>query len=285
MTAIALVVIKASVILVVASLTVTVATRVRAAIRHLILAAAFLALLILPVAIRVLPEQPLPFRISAVETAEPLYVTHPLDTPRPLAEHSRIVSAATPPSWHLWPLGTLLTLIWAAGAVIALLPLAVGRRALRQLRREAIDWRTGDSLLRELIGGRRPVRAVSVSLHRAVTGPMTFGVLRPVIVFPPDAVEWRTADLRRALRHELEHVRRADCLIDAVARVTCALYWFHPLAWLSWHRLRLEAERACDDAVVRESEAVAYAEQLVSLAARVSTTHAPLLAMTAVGAT
>jgi uncharacterized protein (TIGR03435 family) len=152
-------------------------------------------------------------------------------------------------------------------------------RALRQLRRESIDWREGDSLLRELSGGRRPIRAVSVSLHRALTGPMTFGVMRPVIVFPPDAVEWRTADLRRALRHELEHVRRADCLVDAVARVICALYWFHPLAWLSWHRLRLEAERACDDAVVRESGAVAYAEQLVSLAARMSTTPAPLLAM------
>jgi uncharacterized protein (TIGR03435 family) len=61
--------------------------------------------------------------------------------------------------------------------------------------------------------------------------------------------------------------------------VTCALYWFHPLAWLSWHRLRLEAERACDDAVLRDSEPVAYAEQLVSLAARVSATRAPVLAM------
>jgi uncharacterized protein (TIGR03435 family) len=82
------------------------------------------------------------------------------------------------------------------------------------------------------------------------------------------------------MQHELEHVRRRDCLVDALARLTCAFYWFHPLAWLCWHRLRFEAERACDDAVLlRESDAIGYAEQLVSLATQVTTAQTPLLAM------
>jgi uncharacterized protein (TIGR03435 family) len=58
------------------------------------------------------------------------------------------------------------------------------------------------------------------------------------------------------------------------------LYWFHPLAWIAWRKLVLEAERSCDDAVLRRSEATAYADQLVRLAKRLPTAQrSPLLAM------
>ena len=57
-----------------------------------------------------------------------------------------------------------------------------------------------------------------------------------------------------------------------MARFVCALYWFHPLVWMAWRRLRLEAERACDDAVLRRAEATAYADQLVLLAERLAST-------------
>jgi bla regulator protein blaR1 len=89
-------------------------------------------------------------------------------------------------------------------------------------------------------------------------------------LLPDEAGEWNEADLRRALVHELEHVRRGDWAIQLAARVTCILYWFHPLVWVALRRLSLEAERAADDAVVRSAEHTEYAEQLVSLAGRLS---------------
>jgi TonB family protein len=48
---------------------------------------------------------------------------------------------------------------------------------------------------------------------------------------------------------------------------------------MAWRRLELEAERSCDDAVLRQSEATAYADQLVGLAERFSAGHRSLLAM------
>ena len=65
------------------------------------------------------------------------------------------------------------------------------------------------------------------------------------------------------------------------ARCACALYWFHPLVWVAWRRLSLEAERSCDDAVLAGSEATAYADQLVGLAQeRLSLAkRSPLVAM------
>jgi len=58
------------------------------------------------------------------------------------------------------------------------------------------------------------------------------------------------------------------------------MYWFHPLVWTAWRRLGLEAERSCDDAVVISEDSADYAEQLVSLAQRMSAMPAqPMLGM------
>jgi Zn-dependent protease with chaperone function len=70
--------------------------------------------------------------------------------------------------------------------------------------------------------------------------------------------------------HELAHVRRGDWVSQCFARAICALYWFHPLVWVAWRQLQLEAERACDDAVLACAEATDYANQLVGLAKRLS---------------
>src|SRR5207302_9963933 len=92
----------------------------------------------------------------------------------------------------------------------------------------------------------------------------------PAIVLPQDAPAWEMEDLNRAIVHELEHVRRGDWLSHCIARVVCAVYWFHPLVWIAWRQLALAAERSCDDAVLGRSEATAYADQLVGLAQRLS---------------
>jgi hypothetical protein len=99
-------------------------------------------------------------------------------------------------------------------------------------------------------------------------------------MLPEDAQSWDEKDLERALVHELEHVRRYDWAIHCLARVACAAYWFHPLVWAAWRQLTLEAERSCDDAVLRNAEATAYANQLLALARkRFTTGRSPALAM------
>lgn len=95
---------------------------------------------------------------------------------------------------------------------------------------------------------------------------MTFGARWPIVLFPDAARHWPADALRRALVHEVEHVRRYDWPILLLARAACALYWFIPLSWIAFRRLRLEAERACDDAVVLGGDGPDYAAELVHLA-------------------
>jgi TonB family protein len=85
-------------------------------------------------------------------------------------------------------------------------------------------------------------------------------------VLPADAVQWSDDRRRAVLAHELAHVRRGDWVVHVVAAVVCAAYWFHPLFWLAYRRLRDESEHACDDIVVNLGvDAQDYAVHLLQI--------------------
>jgi TonB family protein len=65
----------------------------------------------------------------------------------------------------------------------------------------------------------------------------------------------------------LAHVSRGDWGLQIAAAVLRAAFWFNPLTWIIHSRLRDEAERACDDTVLRLGTAeTAYAEHLLEIA-------------------
>ncbi len=112
--------------------------------------------------------------------------------------------------------------------------------------------------------------------------PMTWGIRRPAILLPAEADEWTAERRRDVLLHELAHVKRHDFLIQLIARIACAVYWFHPLVWLAATRLREERERACDDHVLRAGATPsAYATHLLDIARGLRAARATSLASVA----
>ena len=116
-----------------------------------------------------------------------------------------------------------------------------------------------------------------IYLSDKVSAPMVFGVFRPRIVLP---CQYPSQQLHYILLHERAHIKRCDNLRRLLAVYTACLHWFNPLVWLFLSAYLKELELACDETVMRHSDAVArkeYAKTLLQCAA------APSLYMSAFG--
>jgi TonB family protein len=271
---------KATVILGLALSVAATMRRARASVRALILAAAFGALLMIPIAAIVIPPVTVTIPVSHATTR----VLRPPDQGAPSPSsvgYAQGASDAVRSSSRVRRLsvGSVLRAVWITGVIVFLLPMVTMVWRLRGVERTGVRL-AEESRAAEAFAAEAGIRReIAVLGSGDVTVPVTYGVLRSIVVMPSCSEQWTPDDVRRALIHEIEHVRRADWPVQLAARTACAIYWFHPLAWMAWRRLRLECERACDDAVVQASDETAYAEQLVTLARRLSAKPIAALSM------
>src|SRR6266436_5981121 len=223
-----------------------------AAARHLVWTAAAAAVLALPFLSVTLPILPVPvagallpdvsvvFQTAATARAD---VAVSRDT-----QQSIMSSAAQPAPWRPdWRLS--LMLLWAAGAVAALMQMLVTCARIWRLRRAAMPSTDGDlsKVLAKGLGISHPVEVLETGQGLM---PMTFGILRPAVFMPFDAAAWSDERRRIVLLHELAHVRRGDTTTQLLARVALILNWWNPLAWKAWREFLKERERATDDLVL-----------------------------------
>jgi len=168
----------------------------------------------------------------------------------------------------------LIALVWTAGAVVAGLRFVAGLVALRRIRVRATALRRADApdalaAASRLAGLARPV---TLLVSTEVPVPVTWGVRRPVVGLPAAAAHWSAERLRLVLLHELLHVRRRDVLVEFFLEAVTVAFWFHPAVWLAARQLRLERERACDEAVLdtgaRASEYCGHLVEIMRAAAR-----------------
>jgi beta-lactamase regulating signal transducer with metallopeptidase domain len=230
-----------------------------AATRHFVWALTLGSALLFGVAAWFAPAVPVPipevartFR-PAVAVASAVTVSAPAHTLS--ADTSSVVSM---------PL--LLAIIWLSGVGVAALWLCAGHLALRSVVRTAVpvQWQPLIDEARRAMGVAREVR---VLMTARVSAPLTAGVLRPVIVMPADAEDWPEERRRAAVLHEMAHVARHDALVQWIANIALALYWFHPVVWIARTRLRNASELATDDRVVSVGMvAPDYAEHLLDVA-------------------
>lgn len=97
--------------------------------------------------------------------------------------------------------------------------------------------------------------------------PFVMGFFRPVIYLPSGIAE---SDREYILLHEQYHIRRRDHQVKALSMVLLAVYWFHPLVWLSYRLMCRDMEMSCDEKVIQTLGSGAkegYSRVLLSLSA------------------
>lgn len=177
--------------------------------------------------------------------------------------------ASTGPGWI-----QIAIVVYVTGVGLVLLPTCLGslraRRVLRRARSlDDASWTSALADARSRLDISRPVR-VFASNELAVA--MTWGFRRPVVLLPTASAKWNSAQLRIVLRHELAHVRASDWAFGVVARIVCALFWFHPGAWWVARTLKRDAEQAADERVISSGIARSdYAELLIDASTSIQT--------------
>lgn len=284
--------------------------RSSAAIRHLALSFSVAGLLALPLLLLLPSGALLPWSLPLFYSArspETLSVSKPV--PAADGQRSTSIADASPPahpkreSETFQPSGSnrsrgsfraslgagfLAISVWALGASFLLLRL--GRDLLRLHRIVAESEPIADAAPRQC-ARVSAILAAQGSRHRAVRlliaptqmvgpSPMTWGILRPIVLLPAEFASWPENRLRSVLLHELAHVQRRDWGTELLGRVASALYWPNPLVWMLVRFLRHDSERACDDTVLLAGVApVEYAQHLIEVVRTLKAQRRPSVAI------
>lgn len=162
--------------------------------------------------------------------------------------------------------GAVLPMVWLAGAA------AMGAcftvcyvRARRRFRCSGPD---DTPTVRRWLAGRTLRRPLQVRQSALVSAPLTYGILRPVILLPEDMERGDEAALNDILTHEYIHIRRFDAVAKLVFAGVLCVHWFNPLAWILYILANRDLELSCDEAVLNTlsgREKASYALTLINM--------------------
>lgn len=171
---------------------------------------------------------------------------------------------------------SLIILVWGVGVVMGLAHLAGGCRTAARLRRLSHPIEDGESLCGlqsalEPICGPTPI---PLHLSAQVDVPCVIGVWRPLILLPKGLLDSLTPEaLHAVLAHEGAHIVLRHPAQALIQRLTCLLFWSHPLLRRLDGQIARAREEVCDNYALQVTGATCYAWTLLTMAESLS--HAP----------
>ena len=175
--------------------------------------------------------------------------------------------AAAPARPTLSPVATA-GAVYAIPTVILLFvtALALARLITLQARAEVLvdgHWLSALARAQRRMGFKH---GTALLTSNELSSPISWGVIRPVIVLNNRAVE-ATGEAEAIIAHELAHVARFDWAKLLLARIATALFWFNPFVWLLAREAHQLREETADDAVLAADIVdTDYAQLLVGVA-------------------
>lgn len=167
-------------------------------------------------------------------------------------------AGALPWSKILWLTGMLLLAAYFARAYLV---------SLRAFREALPDNAPQTAAILKSVPLRRHVH---VRVSDRIGAPLSYGLLRPVILLPRGMD--RSGDtLYHVLLHELEHIRALDAARKLLLTACVCVHWFNPLVWVMFLLANRDMELLCDARVLARLGRASrrdYAMTLLALEAR-----------------
>ena len=204
--------------------------------------------------------QPIPSESGALVQALPVPPASDLpgrDMPSAPQEPAWSGAAQTAPMEIPW-----LAILWLAGAVLLAVAFVVSYR------RSVAVFRTSLPLTHPAINRWRqcyPVlRGVPIRRCDRVRSPLTYGLVRPVILLPK-GLDYEQEEVGYILLHEGTHIKHRDAWWKLFLAAALCVHWFNPLVWCMYVWANRDLERCCDESVVRRCGLEARSEYALTL--------------------
>lgn len=180
------------------------------------------------------------------------------------AAHATVTPQVTAPSA---PAVSPWTVIWLVGIAVYALTFAV--LYIRCYREFQTSLPVEHDYARRWLAAHRLRRPLAIRQSDRISSPLTFGVLRPVILMPKSTDRSDEDALRFVLEHEFVHAQRFDALSKLALIAAVCVYWFDPLVWVMYVLANRDLELSCDETVVQRfgGARVDYARTLKRAAA------------------
>lgn len=162
--------------------------------------------------------------------------------------------------------GAVLPMVWLAGAALMAAYFTVSYvRARRRFRTSTPD---DTPAVRRWLAAQRLHRPLEVRQSTLVSSPLTYGVLRPVILLPENMERGDETALTYILTHEYIHIQRFDSVAKLVFAAVLCVHWLNPLAWVMYVLANRDLELSCDERVMDTlggKEKASYALTLINM--------------------
>ncbi len=147
----------------------------------------------------------------------------------------------------------LLGMLWCGGFVLMAARYCGAFIITQRLRSTGLSaapsrW---DARFRTLVRNAGIRRNVQIFVSNRVSGPLTLGFFKPIVLVPASFFANLPAQqIEAILLHEIAHIRRHDYLINLFQTAIRTVFFFHPAIHYVSRKIDEDREHACDDFAV-----------------------------------
>lgn len=86
-----------------------------------------------------------------------------------------------------------------------------------------------------------------------IDGPLTYGMIKPVILLPANLKGLSYEEMNFILLHEYVHIKRCDLVLKWLLMIVLCMNWFNPFIWMMYIFANRDIEISCDEEVINLS--------------------------------
>ena len=160
-------------------------------------------------------------------------------------------------------------ILWLVGVLLLAIYFSISYfRSMRKFRMSIPD---NTPYIQNWLAAHQISRPLAVRSSDLISSPLTYGILRPVILLPKKLDRNDPVALKYVLTHEYVHIRRFDAITKILFAAVLCIHWFNPLVWVMYVLANRDMELSCDAWVIRmlgEKNRSSYALMLIKMEER-----------------